>query len=175
MEATTHSFEFLPSREARPIYSGKADIWIAATPEQVYDLVSDMPRMGEFSPECYRTEWLDGATGPATGARARGWNKYLGMRWARDVCVLVAARGSEFTFQTIPQKPFYQDSTVWRYTFAPEDGGTRVTESYAIVLISPWINLFEKITGRPDQVPLAMQQTLARIKRTIENDTKATR
>lgn len=169
MQTRSECIDDLPKRDVTPIYAGKAEIWISAAPEQVYDLVSDMPRMGEFSPECYRTEWLDAATGPVAGARARGWNKYRGLRWARDVCVLVAERGREFTFQTIPKKPLYQDSTVWSYTFEAKDGGTQVVESYAIVLISPWINLFEKITGRPDSAPQGMQRTLERIKAAIED------
>ena len=47
-------------------------IHMNATPEQVWALVSDVTRIGEFSPETFEAEWLDGATGPAVGARFRG-------------------------------------------------------------------------------------------------------
>ena len=45
---------------------------IDTTPERVYDLVSDMPRMGEWSPECQRVEWADGATDPRKARRSSG-------------------------------------------------------------------------------------------------------
>ena len=35
--------------------------------ETVYELVADVTRMPEFSPEIRRCSWLDGATGPAVG------------------------------------------------------------------------------------------------------------
>ena len=37
---------------------------VDAAPERIYDLVADLPRMGEWSPECQRVEWEDGANGP---------------------------------------------------------------------------------------------------------------
>ena len=42
---------------------------VEAAPERIYDLVADLPRMGEWSPECQRVEWEGGADGPAEGAR----------------------------------------------------------------------------------------------------------
>ncbi len=42
---------------------------IAAPPEKVYALVSDITRMGEWSPECRSCRWADEATGPTVGAR----------------------------------------------------------------------------------------------------------
>lgn len=158
----------LPSPASTPIYAGQAQIWIGAPPERVYALVSDLTRMGEYSPECYRVEWSGGASGPAVGARARGWNRYLGVRWARDVAVLVADPPRAFAFQTVPQAPLYLDSTIWRYTFVPEDGGTLATESFAMVKLSPWIHAFEIITRRPKKMPGWMQQTLERIKAVAE-------
>ncbi|MEM9748776.1 MAG: SRPBCC family protein, partial [Actinomycetota bacterium] len=42
---------------------------IDAAVEDVWALVSDVTRIGEFSPETFEAEWLDGATGPAEGVR----------------------------------------------------------------------------------------------------------
>ena len=50
-------------------------IVIAATPESLYQMVADLCRMGEWSPECQAVEWEDGATGPAEGARFVGHNR----------------------------------------------------------------------------------------------------
>jgi hypothetical protein len=55
---------------------------IEAPREVVYDLVTDVTRMGEWSPECVACEWVDGATGPAVGARFRGRNRHGLARWS---------------------------------------------------------------------------------------------
>ena len=47
---------------------------IAAPPERVYALVADVTRTPEFSPEVTSCSWLDGATGPAVGARFEAVN-----------------------------------------------------------------------------------------------------
>ncbi len=48
---------------------------VAAPPEALYALVSDVTRTPEFSPEIVSCTWLDGATGPAVGARFLAVNK----------------------------------------------------------------------------------------------------
>ena len=42
-------------------------VHIDAPPEAVWDLVSDVTKIGRYSPETFEAEWLDGATGPAVG------------------------------------------------------------------------------------------------------------
>ena len=42
---------------------------------ELYDLVSDLPRMGEWSPENTGGKWVNGAAGPVVGARFKGSNK----------------------------------------------------------------------------------------------------
>ena len=68
---------------------------VAAPAEAVYALVSDVTRMGEWSPECYRCTWLDGGTGPRQGARFKGWNKQplgpLPLKWATTSTVVVTS------------------------------------------------------------------------------------
>ena len=53
-------------------------IHMKASPQQVWDLVSDVTRIGRYSPETFEAEWVDGATGPATGAKFRGHVKRNG-------------------------------------------------------------------------------------------------
>ena len=47
---------------------GRATVHIDAPPEKVYAMVSDVTRMGEWSPETHTCRWIDGATGPAVAA-----------------------------------------------------------------------------------------------------------
>ena len=58
---------------------------MAAAPEKLYDLVADLPRMGEWSPECAGGEWLGGATAARPGVRFRGKNENGRKRW-QTVC-----------------------------------------------------------------------------------------
>src|SRR5687767_3082708 len=100
-----------------------------ATPAAVYDLVSDVTKIGRYSPETFEAEWLDGATGPAVGARFRGHVKRNGRGptyWT--TCEVVAAEpGKEFAFGVgSPGKHL----NVWRYQLEPSGDGTDVTESF---------------------------------------------
>src|SRR3954470_3226665 len=72
---------------------------IAASPEALYDIVSDPAAMGALSPECVGGHWLDGATGPAVGARFKGKNKRGIARWSTKSTVVAADRGKEFAFE----------------------------------------------------------------------------
>ena len=48
---------------------------IDAPPDRVWGLVSDITKMGEFSPEVIEAEWIDGATGPVVGRTIPGPRK----------------------------------------------------------------------------------------------------
>ena len=71
---------------------------VHAPATSVYELVSDLPRMGELSNENVGGRWLGDATGPAVGARFRGHNRNGLRRWSTTAKVVVADRGREFTF-----------------------------------------------------------------------------
>ncbi len=78
-------------------------VTVAAPGDHLYGMVADMTRMGEWSNECQQVEWLEGASGPAEGARFVGHNK-TGPRglikWSRKGRVLTADPGREFAFAT---------------------------------------------------------------------------
>jgi hypothetical protein len=104
-----------------------ATVHIAASPEVVYDLVSDLPRMGEWSPENTGGKWLGGATGPAPGVRFRGTNKDGFRRWSTTVTVAEATPGQAFVFD-VSVGPW--KVARWTYRLAASDGGCDLTESW---------------------------------------------
>jgi hypothetical protein len=57
---------------------GSVTVHMDASPDRVWELVSDVTRVGEFSPETFEAEWLGGASGPEVGARFRGHVKRNG-------------------------------------------------------------------------------------------------
>jgi len=141
---------------------------INSGPDRIYDLVSDMPRMGEWSPECERVEWTDGSTVAAEGARFVGHNRggpFRLMRWARRGRVLAADPGRQFAFAT---EEGGRESTVWRYRFEPVEGGTRVTESYEVRWIPAWARMLDIPTNRHRELHEAMGHTLGRLKTAAE-------
>lgn len=71
---------------------------IAADPRVVWSLVTDLPRMGEFSPENIGGRWVNGAIGPAVHAKFRGVNRNGNKRWWTKVHVVICETDRVFTF-----------------------------------------------------------------------------
>ncbi len=139
---------------------GSEDAVIEAPPEQIYALVADLPRMGEWSPECQSVEWVEGATGPAEGARFVGHNRggpRQLIRWSRRGRVLAAEPGREFTFVT---EEGGRESTLWRYRFERVGGDTRVTESYEVKWLPLWARIVDGPLNRRRELREHMQHTL---------------
>lgn len=141
---------------------------VAASAHSVYLLLADMPRMGEWSPECQRVEWTGDIAAPAVGARFIGHNRGgpLGlMTWSRAGRVLVADPGREFAFVT---EEGGKESTIWRYQLESLDGGTRITESYQVKTIPAWARVIDIPTNRARELREGMHHTLARLKAAAE-------
>jgi hypothetical protein len=143
-----------------------AQITIDAPAEDIYDLVADISNMGRWSPETYKTAWLDGAEGAEPGARFKGWNrvKVLGVpgQWSTTAVVREAHRGQVFSFEV----PF--SGTRWTYRFDPSaDGnGCDVTETRELVDRPLPSRIITATTGwiRTGQIVQGMQTTLERLK-----------
>ena len=143
-------------------------IVISGTPEDLYDMVSDVTRMGEWSPVC-KACWWDEGGGPAVGARFTGRNEVPERTWETRSEVVAAERGREFAFVLEATR------TRWGYSFAPVDGGTEVTESWEF---SPdGVAVFEQrfgtdaeaqIDARYETARTGIAETLAAIKRVAE-------
>src|SRR3546814_8819948 len=96
---------------------------IAAPPERIYAIVTDIENMGRLSPECTGGRWLAGATGPRVGARFKGTNKRGLMRWSTTNLVVDAEHDRRFAFET------KQSGARWSYVIGPDGDGTLVTDS----------------------------------------------
>src|ERR1700759_3626678 len=112
--------------------TGSVTVHIDAAPEEVWDLVSEVTKIGRYSPETFEAEWIDGATGPAGGARFRGHVKRNGkgpIYWTtctvltcepcREVSLGVGATEAKIL-------------NVWGYHLQPPGKGTDVTESFQL-------------------------------------------
>ena len=144
----------------------EASVEISASPEAVYDLVSDLPRMGEWSPESTGGQWKDGGTGQA-GDWFEGHNRAGEREWTRESEVAVAKRGREFTFVVGGVEA---NCTWWCYEMAPSATGTTLSERWWIVNKTPALQAAteEQFQGRVDLTQGSLEKTLAAVKATAE-------
>ncbi len=151
-----------------PAMRDSVTVHIDATPDRVWDLVSDVTRIGSYSPETFEAEWLDGATGPAVGARFRGHVKRNGKGptyWSP--CEVVASEpGKEFAFVVGPER---KAINTWRYRLEAAGEGTDVTESFELAE-TPLLQIYWALLGwtRGRTNRNGMRTTLERMKAELE-------
>lgn len=156
------------SRRLFPSRRGEVSLWMDAPPAAVWDLVSDVTRIGEFSPETFEARWRRGSDGPKVGARFKGHVKRNGVGptyWSP--CTVTACepeRVFEFAVGT-------EDVAVnnWGYRLQPQDGGTLVTEYFRIepkLLMRIYWTALGSLRGRTNE--RGMRTTLERMKAVVE-------
>ena len=112
--------------------AGHVETVIPAPIDAVWHVVTDVTRVGEWSHECRRVEWLDGATHAVPGARFRGTNKAGPWKWSRINEVIVADEPSTFVWRTV-STALFPDSSEWRIELEAVEGGTRITQSFQVL------------------------------------------
>lgn len=156
---------------------GEVSVTIDAAPEKVWSLVSDVTRIGEFSPETFEAKWTHGATGPAVGARFKGHVKRNGVGptyWTPCTVTKAVEPGADgtgvFEFAVgLDKNPM----NTWGYRLEAEGPGgerTRVTEYFrltpAIYLRAYWLVLGQ-LRSRTNE--RGMRTTLERMKAVVES------
>jgi uncharacterized membrane protein len=104
----------------------EVDTWIDAPPDRVWALVSDVGLMPSMSQELQSVEWVDGAAGPALGAKFVGHSKHKDLgTWSTTSHVVQYEPGRVFAWAVEnPDNP----AAVWRFQLTPRDGGTQLSE-----------------------------------------------
>lgn len=147
----------------------RASVFVAATPEEVYAVVSDVTRTGEWSPVC-RECWWDEGHGPEVGAMFTGRNVTPDRTWTSRSEVVAAAPGREFAWSVGP------GLVRWSYLLEPVDGGTELTETWEFG--EPGFEYFEErfgaaapreIAAREQQARDGIPVTLAALTRILES------
>ncbi len=146
--------------------TGSASTVIHRPAAEVFAAVSDITRMGEWSPECTGGRWVAPATGAATGATFEGDNAVrIGpltlKRWTTT---------SEVT-ECVPDKVFEfvaEGYSTWRYELTEADGATTLTESFSHKPAEGAQKLLYVVARRDKALVKGMQKTLDRIKAVLE-------
>lgn len=142
---------------------------IAASPQTVYNLVSDLPRMGEWSPENRGGKWRDGATKAAPGAKFKGKNKIGWRSWSTDIVVTEAAPPSKFAFKVAA---LGLPVAEWAFEIAQTDTGCTLTQTMVDTRSGFTKKVGALVTGVKDRAthnPAGMNTTLEAIRNTAEN------
>jgi hypothetical protein len=165
-----------PKNQRWWLTSDSVSLDIDAEADVLYGMVSDLPRIGEWSPECEGVSWEGEVVVPVAGTTFIGHNAVgpgRRIRYSRHGRVLVADPGREFAFVTDEGG---RESTEWRYRFEPRaDGGTRVTESYEVRWIPVWARILDVPTNRHKELLAGMRTTLERLKLAAEAGHRAPR
>ena len=142
---------------------------VVAPADAVYDLVADLPRMGEWSPECERVTWRGGATSAVSGARFLGYNRDGLLRWMTQGEVVTAEPGRHLAFE-ISVGPI--KLARWEYFIVPDDA-----DPSTCTVVEEWTDrrpgwyraAADKALGsRRESNQLGMVKTLTNLKRAAE-------
>lgn len=144
-------------------------VHMAAPPDKVWALLSDVTRIGRYSPETFEAEWIAPAQGPAVGAQFRGHVKRneKGPTYWTTCTVLASEPGREFTFGVgnNPKRPL----NTWGYKLEAAGDGTDVTEFFQL-LDTFGLRLYWAVLGwaRGKRNRNDMRRTLERVKAEVE-------
>lgn len=151
-----------------PSLGDEVSVWMDATPEEVWDLVSDVTRIGEFSPETFEAKWTRGSTGPVVGAFFAGHVKRngVGPTYWSPCRVTACEPGRVFEFAVGTDAITVN---TWGYRLSPHRGGTDVTEYFRLApnlaTRAYWLVL-GRLRGRTNRD--GMRTTLERMKQVVE-------
>ncbi len=139
-----------------------------ASPDEVYAVVSDVTRMGDFSPECYKCEWNDDGAEAVPGTTFTGHNRLGEREWSSHCEITAAEPGRLFVFDVGPSAD--AKYVRWSYALEPDGAGVRVTESFELLSMPP---LVEEVSEERKAQRIAMliedmSQTLVGMKEAVE-------
>jgi uncharacterized protein YndB with AHSA1/START domain len=107
-------------------------ITIDVPQRRVWNVVSDVERMREFSPELVKIEWLDGAERAAPGARFAGTSRVDGFEWTRNVTITELDEPNVIAWD-VYDAPDERPQSRWRFELVADGDRTVVTERFAHV------------------------------------------
>ena len=137
--------------------SHQESVTVQASADELYDLVADVTRTGEWSPVCRSCWWDEGVVAGQVGAWFTGRNELPHRTWETRSEVVAAERGREFAW--VVGRSYVR----WGFTFAPAGTSTALTESWEF--LPGGIAMFEEKFGDDARVQIAdrTQQALVSI------------
>lgn len=152
----------IADRTAAPLdvtdYHITRQTWVAASPAQVYELVSTVSNISKWSPNAIWARYDDDA-GPREGAWFRGRNSRSGNEWDSRSQVTVAEPGVEFAYTVLGSAPV--PIVRWRWTFTAYGSGTLVTQTWQLLQADPVLGgTYEELDQLRDATVESVEATL---------------
>ena len=152
---------------------GRSETTTTASAEDVWRILSDPSRLGEWSHETSKGIWLDGSMSARPGARFRASNQAGRFRWTRISEIVAADEPRVLAWRTIPTAT-KRDSTDWRITLEPIETGTRIVQTFDVVMINPVVErVFWLILKMHRDRSDALAGDIERLGRAAERATRA--
>jgi uncharacterized protein YndB with AHSA1/START domain len=150
------------TRHDAPVRPLHASIDIAATPDAVWRVVSDVRRTREWSPECRRVV-------PVRGSWLLGFNRRGRTRWVTLSQIITSVPGREIAWRVVT------NGSVWSYRLSPGEAGTRLVETReapdGVGRVAAWFTraFLSGQATHDDELEAGMQTGLQRIKTVVES------
>ncbi|MBH0120656.1 SRPBCC family protein [Rhodococcus sp. HM1] len=144
----------------------EATIDISASPQQVWAVLADLPRMKEFSPQCRGMKVLGGPVG--VGTSTININRRGALVWPTTSKILTFEPGRELRFRV------NENRTIWSFVLEPTETGTHVVQrreapTGTTKISRTLINLAMGGTESfDDEMIVGMNATLTRLKHVVE-------
>ncbi|MEV7106006.1 SRPBCC family protein [Streptomyces atroolivaceus] len=162
------------------------EVRISAGPARVWEVLTDVEAMAEWSPELMGVEWQDGATSPAAGARYIGRNEHhLNGDWRTIAQFTEFEPGEVLTWCVLDMdgrygKPAEEPEdrmATWSFTLTPYADGVVLRQSVTVGPGRSGLNAYIErtpeaeaaiIAYRFDELGKGMEATLKGIKDAAE-------
>lgn len=124
--------------DTSPLFELSSSIVVSSTPEDLYRIVSDLGRSGEWSPECVGGEWISGEPGrPGSVFRGKnlrepevvGWAPLIRGTWFTESRIVRAVPGVTFQWMMLSHVGDDQES-IWGFDMDDLGYGTRLTHHF---------------------------------------------
>lgn len=115
-----------------------SEIFVEASPEKVFEFVTDLPNSGRWSPECLGGTWVGGRPGEVgavfAGRNRRApevvaWAPVVRGEWTTEAEVVESAPPHVFSWAMRDRAGRAQQS-VWTFRIEPRDGGSVLTHAF---------------------------------------------
>ncbi|MFE7757745.1 SRPBCC family protein [Streptomyces sp. NPDC057418] len=159
MHDTARQIDSVPAPEAAA-YTFTRNTWVHASPDALFDLISDVSTISTWSPSAHGVAYDDG-DGPWPGAHFQGRNRRGEREWGSRSQVVESLPGSVFAFVV-------DDIVRWRWTFRADGTGTVVEQSWQLLRLDPVLGSTRRdLDALRDHMATSVERTLLALARWI--------
>jgi len=146
--------------------SGTVTAHSSALAHDIWAALTDITRMGEWSPECKGCTWISANDHIGVGAQFRGLNRWGPLRWSTTCTVEAFNVDRRFAYSA---RHSSGATTRWTYRLDPDEIGTTVAETFESVASPTAVLVMDRLARRPSRLHRHMDTTLARLLHHVEN------